>query len=176
MSSKRKSTSKSPKHSQKERILKDDEIDRIMEDITLKKPRSGYTHFCIDEVEKFKKKNKAKKIDLKTFSKECAAKWKELSDKEKEKYDEKFEEDKIKYKKDIETVKHYLFMDYNDVVRRPPTAYRIFLNERLRDGFDKNKDPKEVKKKASDDWRKMSIEDKSEYLKKKEDFENLHVA
>ena len=169
MSSKRKSTSKSPKHSQKERILKDDEIDRIMEDITLKKPRSGYTHFCIDEVEKFKKKNKAKKIDLKTFSKECAAKWKELSDKEKEKYDEKFEEDKIKYKKDIETVKHYLFMDYNDVVRRPPTAYRIFLNERLRDGFDKNKDPKEVKKKASDDWRKMSIEDKSEYLKKKED-------
>ena len=69
MSSKRKSTSKSPKHSQKERILKDDEIDRIMEDITLKKPRSGYTHFCIDEVEKFKKKNKAKKTDLKLSQK-----------------------------------------------------------------------------------------------------------
>ena len=169
MSSKSKSRSKSPKHSQKDKILKDDQLDEIMENITLKRPRSGYTHFCIEEVEKFKNKNKTKKIDLKTFSKECAAKWAKLSDKEKAKYNDKFEEDRIKYKSDIETVKHYLFMDYNDVVRRPPTAYRIFLNERLREGFDKNLDPKDVKKKASDDWRKMSLEDKSEYLDKKKD-------
>ena len=164
-----KSRAKSPKRSQKEKILRDDKLDEIMENITLNRPRSGYTHFCIEEIEKFKNKNKSKKIDLKTFSKECASKWAKLSEKEKSKYNNKFEEDKIKYKSDIEMVKHYLFMDYNDVVRRPPTAYRIFLNERLREGFEKNLDPKDVKKKASDEWRRMSIEDKSEYLDKKKD-------
>ena len=60
-------------------------------------------------------------------------------------------------------------MDYNDIVHRPPTAYRLFLNERLREGFDKNEDPKEVKKKASDDWRRMSLEDKAEYMEKKKE-------
>lgn len=164
-----KSRAKSPKRSQKDKILKDDQIDEIMENIALKRPRSGYTHFCIEEVEKFKNKNKTKKIDLRTFSGECAAKWAKLSQKEKAKYQELFEEDKIKFRKDLETVKHYLFMDYNDVVRRPPTAYRIFLNQRLREGFDKNLDPKIVKKEASDEWRKMSLEDKSEFMEKKRD-------
>lgn len=163
------SKGKSPKRSQKTKILEQDQIDEIMEDITLKRPRSGYTHFCIEEIEKFKNKNKSKKIDLRTFSGECAAKWKKLSEKERGKYNDKFEEDKIKYKKDLETVRHYLFMDYNDIVHRAPTAYRLFLNERLRKGFEKNDDPKEVKKKASDDWRKMSLEEKAEYLDKKKE-------
>ena len=162
-------TSKSPKRSQKSKILKDDEIDEIMENITLKRPRNAYTQFCMDEVEKFKSKNKKEKINLKEFSGECAAKWKKLGDKEKTKYNEKFEQEKIKYRQDIETVRHYLFMDYNDVVHRPPTAYRLFLNERLREGFEKNADPKDVKKKAAEKWRKMSLEEKSEYIEKKKE-------
>ena len=164
-----KSKSKSPKRSQKSKILEDDKIDEILENITLKRPRNPYTYFCIEEVEKFKKKNKGEKIELKTFSAECASKWKKLGDKDKSKYNDKFEDDKLRYKKDLETVRHYLFMDYNDIVHRPPTAYRLFLNERLRKGFDKNEDPKEVKKKASDDWRRMSLEDKAEYIEKKKE-------
>ena len=158
-----KSKGKSPKKSQKTSILYGDEIDDILENITLKRPRNPYTYFCLDEVEKFKKNNKGKKIVLKTFSGDCANKWKELGEKEKKKYLSKFEEDKLRYKKDLETVRHHLFMDYNDVVRRPPTAYRLFLNERLREGFEKNADPKEVQKQASEDWRKMSLDDKAEY-------------
>ena len=157
------------KRSQKQNVLKMDEVDEIMENITLKKPRSGYTHFCIEEIEKFKNKNKSKKIELKTFSGECAAKWGKLSDKERAKYHDKFEEEKIKYKQDLDLVRHHLFMDYNDIVHRAPTAYRLFLNERLRKGFEKNEDPKDVKKKASDDWRKMDIEDKEKYLDQKKE-------
>ena len=108
------------------------------------------------EFEKIYPNIKGKKIVLKTFSGDCANKWKELGEKEKKKYLAKFEEDKLRYKKDLETVRHHLFMDYNDVVRRPPTAYRLFLNERLREGFEKNADPKEVQKQASEDRRKMS--------------------
>ena len=44
--------------------VEDEEIDEIMENIDLKRPRSAYTHFCLDEIEKYKNKNKGKKIDL----------------------------------------------------------------------------------------------------------------
>ena len=161
---------KSPKRtSQSNKVVEDEEIDEIMENIDLKRPRSAYTHFCIEEIEKIKKKSKDQNIDLPSLSKECAAKWHDLNDKEKSKYKERFEEDRVKYKSDLEKVRHYLFKDYNDIVRRPPTAYRIFLNERLREGFDKNLDPKEVKAKASKDWRMMSQEEREEYQQRKKD-------
>ena len=168
MSTKITKKGKSPKRSsQSNKVLDDDEIDEIMNDIDLKRPRSAYTHFCIDEIKKFKSKNKGKKLVLQEFSKECASKWSELSDKEKAKFQDRFEDDKVKYKSDLEKVRHYLFKDFNDVVRRPPTAYRIYLNERLREGFDKNLDPKEVKAEASRDWRMMSLEDRQVYFEKK---------
>ena len=161
---------KSPKRtSQSNKVVEDEEIDEIMENIDLKRPRSAYTHFCIDEIEKFKKKSKDKKLDLASFSKECANKWHELSEKEKSKYKGRFEEDKVKYKSDLEKVRHYLFKDYNDIVRRPPTAYRIFLNERLREGFEKNLEPKEVKTQASKDWRMMPEEEREVYQQRKKD-------
>ena len=163
------SKAKYSKSSQKSKILKDDEIDEIMENITLKRPRNPYTQFCMEEVEKFKSKNKKDKINLREFSGECASKWKKLSDKEKAKYNDRFEQEKIKYRQDIEIVRHHLFMDYNDVVHRAPTAYRIFLNERLREGFEKNMDPKEVQKKAAEKWRKMSLDEKAEYIEKKKE-------
>ena len=164
-----KSKGKSPKRTQKTDVLFGEQLDEALENITLKRPRNPYTYFCLEEVEKFKKNNKGKKIVLKNFSGDCAAKWKELGKKEKEKYLNKFEEDKMRYKKDVELVRHHLFMDYNDVVHRPPTAYRLFLNERLREGFEKNEDPKVVQKQASEEWRKMSLDDKAEYLAKKKD-------
>ena len=160
---------KSPKR-KSQSYDEDLEIDEIMENIDLKRPRSSYTHFCLEEVEKLKKKGK--KIDIATLSKEWAEKWKELSDKEKKPYVAKWEEDKIKYKSDLEKVRHYLFKDFNDVVRKPPTAYRIFLNERLREGFEKNLDPKEVKTQASHDWRRMPDEERKEYEEKKKENDN----
>ena len=170
MSSKNKK-GKSPKRkSQTNKTYDDLEIDEIMQNIDLKRPRSAYTHFCMEEIEKLKKKGKP--IDLKVSSKEWAEKWKDLSDKERESYQEKFEEDKVKYKADLEKVRHYLFKDFNDIVRKPPTAYRIFLNERLREGFEKNLDPKDVKKKASKDWRMMSEEERKDYEDKKKENDN----
>ena len=170
MSSKYSKKGKSPnRSSQSSKVIDDEEIDDIMENIDLKRPRTAYTHFCLDEVERFKKKNKDKKIVLKTFSKECAEKWAKLSEKEKKEYNEKFEEEKSKYKADLEKVRHYLFKDYNDVVRGPPTAYRIYLNEKLREGFDKNLDPKEVKSKASRDWRRMEAEERQVYQDRKKE-------
>ena len=78
----------------------------------------------------------------------------------------------MKYKGEIDLVRHYLFKDYNGLVRRPPTAYRIYLNEKLCEGFEKNLDPKDVKSKASKDWKMMDEETRREYTEKKKDNDN----
>ena len=56
MSSRSKSKSPKRKSSQKSEAFEDDNIDEILENINLKRPRSMYNHFCMDEIEKFKKK------------------------------------------------------------------------------------------------------------------------
>ena len=171
MSSKNtKNRSRSPrKSSSRKTTLSDDQIDDILENINLKRPRTSYTHFCMEEIEKFKNANKGKKIELKTFSSKCASKWNKLSEKEKKVYLERFEDDKAKFKNDLETIRHLLFKDYNDVIKRPPTAYRIYLNEKLREGFEKNLDPKEVKTQASKDWRMMDEKKRQVYLDRKKE-------
>ena len=168
---KTRSKSKSPKRSSQksESVYNDEQMDEILENITLKRPRSGYTHFFMEEVEKFKSKNKNKKFELRELAKEFAEKWSNLPESKKDAYNEKFKEERMKYKGEIDLVRHYLFKDYNDIVRRPPTAYRIYLNEKLCEGFEKNLDPKEVKSKASKDWKLMDEEKRREYTDKKEE-------
>ena len=170
----KKSKSKSKRKNSTSTLSFEDEekIDQIMKDITLKRPRNAYTQFVLHETENFKSKNKDAKIDLQGFSAQCAEKWKKLSNPDKKKYIKLYEDEKLKYKNDLELVRHYLFKDYNDSVRRPPTPYRIFLNEKLREGFDKGIDPKEVKKQATAEWAKMSNEERQVYVDKKKENDN----
>ena len=159
------------KKSKKADLSSDEKIDQIMKDITLKRPRNPYTHFVLNEVDQIKSKNKDKKISIKELSANCSEKWKKLKNNERKKYEKMFEEEKAKYKSDIELVRHYLFKDFNSNVKHPhpPTAYRIYLNEKLREGFEQGSDPKEVKKEASSKWAKMSEEEKGVYYDKKKE-------
>ena len=170
--SKSKSSSKRKNSTSASYFEEDEKIDKIMKDITLTRPRNPYTQFVLSETENFKSKKKDAKIDLKEFNSVCAEKWKNLSNADKKKYTKLYEDEKIKYKADLEQVRHYLFKDINDSVRRAPTAYRIFLNEKLREGFEKGQDPKDVKKEASSTWAKMSVEEKKIYDDKKKDNDN----
>ena len=115
----------------------DEKIDEIMKDITIKCPRNPLTQFILNETENFKLKNKDAKIDFKEFSSTCSEKWKNLSIIDKKKYIKLYEDEKLKYKTDLEQARHYLFKDINESIRRAPTAYSIFLNEKLREGFEK---------------------------------------
>ena len=167
-----KNKSKGKNRSKVSTLEEEEKIDQIMKDITLKRPRNAYTQFVLKEYEQHKLKNDDAKIVLKEFSISCGEKWKKLSSDEKKQYVKLYEEEKAKYKNDLELVRHYLFKDYNDTVRSSPTAYRIFLNEKLREGFDKKHDPKEVKKEAASEWAKMSNEEKQLYKDKKKENDN----
>ena len=171
MSTVARNKSKSKKTKEAE-LISDEKIDQIMKDITLKRPRNPFTQFVLNEVEQIKSKNKDIKLEIKELTPSCAEKWKKLKDAEKKKYIKLFEEEKAKYKSDIELVRHYLFKDFNDTFHQAPTAYRIFLNEKLREGFDQGSDPKEIRKEASSQWGKMSEEEKKIYYEKKRENDN----
>ena len=172
MTSNNRNRSKSRSKKSKTSIETDEQIDQIIKDITLKRPRNPFTQFVLSEVDSYKTKNKDAKIDLQEFNQACADKWKKMKDGEKKKYAKLYEDEKVKYKSDLELVKHYLFRDFNDTVYRSPTAYRIFLNEKLREGFDQGLDPKDVRKDAGNTWAKMSDEEKKVYTEKKKENDN----
>lgn len=169
--SRNKARSKSKKNKDNQ-IDMDDRIDEIMKNITLKRPRNPYTQFVLNEIDQMKSKNKDLKISIQELSQQCPEKWKKLKDGDKKRYAKLFEEEKVKYKSDIELVRHYLFKDYNDNIHRAPTAYRIFLNEKLREGFEKGADPKEIKKEAISQWSKMDENEKKSYYGKKKENDN----
>lgn len=160
------------KTSKKVQLVSEENIDNIIKDITLKRPRNPYTQFVLNEIDQIKSKNKDKKIVIQELSATCAEKWKKLRDSEKRKYIKLFEEEKAKYKADLQLVRHYLFKDFNDTFQHAPTAYRIFLNEKLRDGFEQSLDPKEVKKEAAYEWARMSEEEKKIFTDKKKENDN----
>ena len=169
MSSKSRSASKSKKKNSQPVALYEDEekIDQIIKDITLKRPRNAYTQFVLSQSDQIKSKNKDSKIKIADLSANCAEKWKKMSKEEKKKYVKLYEEEKQKYKNDLELVRHYLFKDYQDTVHRAPTAYQIFVSEKLRLGFEQNLDPKDIKKAAATEWSQMTEEQKGVYKDKK---------
>ena len=172
MTSVNRNRSKSRSKKSKSSIETDEQIDQIIKDITLKRPRNPFTQFVLAEVDSYKTKNKDAKIDLGEFNQTCADKWKKMKEGEKKKYSKLYEDEKVKYKSDLELVKHYLFRDFNDTVYRSPTAYRIFLNEKLREGFDQGLDPKDVRKEAGNTWVRMTEEEKKVYVDKKKENDN----
>ena len=149
-----------------------EKIEEIMKNITITHPSNPFTHFVLNEIENFKLENKDAKIDFKEFSFNCAEKWRNLSQTDKKQYIKLYNDEKLKYKANLEQVRLNLFKDINEPIRRAPTAYGIFLNEKLREGFEKGYDPKDVKKEASLEWGKMPFEEKKFYDDKKKDKDN----
>ena len=143
----------------------DDKVESILDNINLNPPRNAYTQFCLSEAEKIKAKKQ--KFNFIEFNKTCGEAWAKMDEENKAKFNELYENEKKEFKKSIEIVRHFLFKDINGVVKRPPTAYRIFLNEKMLEGFEKDRDPKVVKSEASMEWRGMDPESKRIYLERK---------
>lgn len=166
-----KSKSTSKNKSKKKTIIEEGQIDEIIKDITLIKPGNPFTQFVKQEAAKFREKNKDEKLVFTDFTKKCAEKWKKMSKNEKAKYEKMYEDAKMKYKSDLELVRHYIFKDCSNAARAP-TAYRLFLNEKMREGFENDLAPAEVKKQAAKEWAKMEDKEKEIYKNKKKENDN----
>ena len=109
--------------SKEEELMKDEKIDKILKDITLNRPRTPYALFLSNEIESIKAKNKDQKIVLNEIAPIILEKWHSLKEEEKKKYETLHDEDKYRYKAEIELVRHYIFKDSNFNSLNPiPTA------------------------------------------------------
>ena len=161
--SKKKNTQK--KNSQNWSYEDEDSKYEKIKDITLKRGRNSYTIFLMDQYKKEKEENPDFKMNIVDYRKKCDKKWNKLSDSEKKKYERLSAKEREKFKNDVEQIR-ILFFDQN---KEGVTAYRIFLNEKLREGFESEANPKDIKKEASKEWAKMSNEEKNEWKKKKKE-------
>lgn len=150
----------------------DDEnkIDDLLENIKFTRPRNAFSHYCSCEFDRLKKEGS--NIPFKNLMNDLGNSWKKLKLEEKKKYYDLYEKEKKEYIKSIEIIRHYLFKDYNGIIRKPATAYQIFLNEKLIDGLNKNLDPKKIKKDASNQWNSMNKEEKKPYFDRKKSNDN----
>ena len=153
-------------------LIEDEKIDQILKDVTLKYPKKPLIQFVKNEYQIYKSKNDDKKITFSEMSTLCSEKWRKLSDSEKQYYEDLYQQEKKKYQADVEFVRHYLFKDFNENIRRPPTAYKLYLSEKLREGLVQGKSPKKIKKESSSEWAKMPKEEKHVYLEKKKENDN----
>ena len=156
-----------------EQTIDEDKLDEILENITLKPPKNYFAIYSVEKYNEQKAKNKNFNENFVLFNRECTLKWAKMDDEEKAIYKQKAEEEKKRYQYEIEIIRHYLFKDYNENIRSPPTAYSLFVSERMMEGFEQNLDPTEVKKNAKIDWKKMSAEEKLVYTQKKKENDNF---
>lgn len=155
---------KRPSSLSQSQITTDEDINELIADITLKRGRNAFCIYISEMYAKEKATNES--ISLMETVKKYCPKYGKLSETERSKYQKKSEEEREKYKKDLETVKHFLFSNY---VKKGSTAYRIFLENKLKLAFENEEDPKEVKIEAAKEWKEMSAEERREWNRKKKE-------
>ena len=144
-------------------------IDKIISEIQFKKPRQPYTLFLME---------KSKEIDntvkIKERNEIIAKEWKKLSSSEKQKYKDLSLKERDKFNKDLLYIKKFLYIGEDGVINKEETAYDYFEMEKRMKYYQINKiESPDFKKKTLAEWDLLTEEEKSKYeekLKKKESF------
>lgn len=146
-------------------------IDEILFEISLKKPKRAY-NFFISEM-----KDKEKNMTLIETVKKYAKKWPTVSASEKKRYQEMEQKDIERYNNHLELVKRHIL---HKPLKETATAYRIYLDEHIRKAIENNDDPREAQANAAEAWKNMKPEDRREYNEKKkahlEFYDNLRKS
>ena len=156
-----------------DKLLEEEEkINNLLSNVTFKYPTNIYNIYLREKYneEKAKNNNKIKIFD----EKENYIKlWKKLSENEKEKYKKIQLDEKIKFMRDKEIIKKYIFKGIDGKLKFKSTSYQIFLNEKMIDGLKNGVNPKEIKERAKSEWKKMKKEEKKIYTNKKKENDTI---
>jgi hypothetical protein len=136
-----------------------EDIDDILMEINLKKPKSAYNFYIQDCIAK----DESSMIEA---VKKYSGKFAKISNTERKKYEDMASKDKERYQTHMELVRKHLI---SKPLKQSATAYAIFLDEKLKKAIDNDEDTKEAKKDASAAWKAMSSEERKEYEDKKRD-------
>ncbi len=139
--------------------------DKILE-ISLRRPKRAFNYYIMEMKEKDKSFSKISEL-----TKEYGKKWKKMTTEEKEKYDAKAVEDKERYAEHLALVRKYVL---EKPLKESTTAFRIFIDEKVRDAMENGEDIKEAKEKATAEWKDYSDNKKKEYEEKREKLKDLY--
>ena len=161
-----------------DKILEEEEkINNLLSNVTLKYPNNIFNIFLKEKIKEDKINEIENNIKLNSKKKNYYKIWKNLSENEKEKYKKIQLNEKIKYLRDKEIIRKYIFKGIDGKIKFKSTSYQIFLNEKLIDGLKNGVEPKAIKENAKSEWKNMKIEEKKIYkTKKKENDTILEMA
>jgi transcription factor A len=154
-----KERSKTTSYTQGDKVPED--IEEILFDISLKKPKSAFNYFIKDCMDKDKT---MKNVTMAT--KAYAKKWPKVSNADRKKYDEMAEKDKERYREHLEIVRKNILQK---PLKENVTAYRIYLEEHVKKAIENNENVQEAKKRAAAEWKDMKLEERKEYSEKRKE-------
>ena len=141
-----------------------EDIEEIIQRITLKHPRSPYSLYIS---EMYEKENKDELIlNLMEVNKKYSRIWSKLTSTAKSKYFEISAQERAQYKRDLLTVKNELF---RGCVFSYQSPYQIFIEEMLRLALENGRDLDEAKIAAKEEWSEMTNEEKNKWRQKKKE-------
>ena len=159
--SKRKNATKKEEQPQQ---TSSEDIEEIIQRITLKHPRSPYSLYIS---EMYEKENKDELIlNLMEVNKKYSRIWSKLTSTAKSKYFEISAQERAQYKRDLLTVKNELF---RGCVFSYQSPYQIFIEEMLRLALENGRDLDEAKISSKEEWSEMTNEEKNKWRQKKKE-------
>lgn len=109
------------------------------------------------------------------FTKECSARWRNFTPLEKKPFEEKAALDKARYDREMAQYKGKDMVDPNKP-KRPQTSYFLFLAE-FRKMMQGKLDHKDILRKAGEQWRNMTDEQKKPFeIKSQEEAKKYEIA
>lgn len=157
---------KAQSYTQGDQVAED--IDDILMDINIKKPKTSYNFYLVEMM------NKEKLTSMIEANQTFSKKWAKMSEGDKKKYVIMQEKDKERYDQHLDLVKKHLLQK---PLKQGVTAYRIYMEENVKLAIDNNDDVSDAKKVAAARWKEMPLEERKEYENKRkvheEFYENL---
>lgn len=142
-------------------LEEDDKFESLINNIYSIKPSSPYEIYFKEELKQLPKN---KKLNCYCDKQNIISnKWKELNDKEKNKYKEKYDLIKLNYEKNKKLIRKYIFMRVNRGLISVPTAYKYYEYEQLIKNYKGNIDIKLFKQQVKLKWDTLKLSEKLRY-------------
>jgi hypothetical protein len=145
----------------------DEDVDEMLMDLDLKRPRRAYNYYIVEMKEK-----DGSTDNLIDITRKYGKKWRELPDDEKEKYHELARRDEKRFKENLDFVRNKLLAkgEFEGI-----TAKTIYTDECCRKAIEKGESNIQgVRDEARENWRELSESEKEEYEYKKQMMEGFY--
>jgi len=146
----------------------DEDLDEILMEVNLKKPRRAYNYFILEKMEKDNSRNLIEMV------KQYKNKWRELPIDEKSKYHEMAIEDEKRFKEHTKKARDYIVGSEHEFIQVTPDKL-LFLDGCIRKAINvEGADLNIIRDMARQSWKTLNSEERIKYDENSVEYENLN--